>query len=789
MAVAMLTVTAFSVMVPADDSEAALPGGKKLYRNLWDHHPKDVTYTQVIGDDIEIVKGKTEEWNGGNWWGMHYRFYQIITHRTKTMPDGSTQQIPLPFPSWASVSSSAITGTANATGSFEVKWERIHQNTGALVGGWDVEDSGKFTIKIVDRVKVKLQYPSQVANREGRDSVTLPIQEIHGDRVLVGWNTKADFSGTFYKAGSKITTRGTTTLYAQWEPVITHTSALEHDTVHNGTINVAVNAKPTTAIVTIVTNNNPLDLKIVDGRIKGTLSNATPGLYKTLVKIETPHQTKNVEFKFYVLPYASVTVTDTVTLGTSWNYVQSMNPNTAQFRLMPIEFKRTDTSEILDIALVKANGNSMSVRFDAAGNYQIDYRMEAINNPDLKTIYLSKKVQVVPPPPPTYPPSAEGMTVLPTQNVGEYDFSVRNPANYKEIHWEFGDGTTSSTLTPTHVYILPGVYNVKLTLTATKAEFSDYSVTEQVVYFEEKNPPESAFLTAPIIWMTEVTSSDWTFNNGGATWLSTEPYTVGAKKFFRLTGTCPDDISLVGKKYNVSLVDGDRTREWTITVYSTTTVQQPDARFSHSVEGMKVTVNYLGDEWGIPWIDWGESNVQSFSKMAAPTITHTYLTPGWYTISAYVEANGLKTPRSWLVQVSDAPPVSSEPLRILKPADLKVAPGGEISFNVISVPLGATITIEGPEWLKIDGYTISGTVPEDASGVVTVKVTATLGEETAETSFLVTLEGAKTIPKGVPIALGAVGIVMLIATLVTRSPRMLLLTVVVLAAIGGAFLI
>jgi gliding motility-associated-like protein len=62
---------------------------------------------------------------------------------------------------------------------------------------------------------------------------------------------------------------------------------------------------------------------------------------------------------------------------------------------------------------------------------------------------------------------------LPNGVVSFTDQSTINPGNITGWYWSFGDGDTSTTQNPAHVYTSPGSYNVCLVVTSNQSSCPD----------------------------------------------------------------------------------------------------------------------------------------------------------------------------------------------------------------------------------------------------------------------------------------------------------------------------
>ena len=102
------------------------------------------------------------------------------------------------------------------------------------------------------------------------------------------------------------------------------------------------------------------------------------------------------------------------------------------------------------------------------------------------------------------------------------DISTGNPASWA---WEFGDGAVSSEQNPTHTYQIPGIFTVKLTISADCG--ADVLTQTNLIIVESEPPVNSNFSANPTagfvpftVQFTDLTTGDpsnwaWDFGDGG----------------------------------------------------------------------------------------------------------------------------------------------------------------------------------------------------------------------------------------------------------------------------------
>lgn len=182
----------------------------------------------------------------------------------------------------------------------------------------------------------------------------------------------------------------------------------------------------------------------------------------------------------------------------------------------------------------------------------------------------------------------------------------------QNFHWNFGDGTESAEINPTHDYLFPGTYNVTLTVYSTEGCLSAYTIPVNVW----TNPVANIVASGP----TE-------FCDGGSVTLSVNP---GTANVLWSVGTNQNSITVsTSGDYNVLLYDaqGCKDRDTvTVTVYQLPVVVAE----SDTVISAGFTVPLWAS--GAQFYDWQPAeylNVTSGSQVSStPLQTITYTVTG-----------------------------------------------------------------------------------------------------------------------------------------------------------------
>ncbi|RKZ19444.1 hypothetical protein DRQ50_02020 [bacterium] len=220
--------------------------------------------------------------------------------------------------------------------------------------------------------------------------------------------------------------------------------------------------------------------------------------------------------------------------------------------------------------------------------------------------------------------------------------------------WDFGDGGTDNVADPTHIYTVPGTYDVSLTVTGPDG--SDTATTVGLVTVS--GPPVASFDAAPAVitagesvTFTDTSTGDptawaWDFGDGGSSSLQNQVHVYG------LSGT-----------YTVRLIATSVCGSDTSTVVDVVTVNPPPAPvadFEASSAGgcapLLVAFNDLStgaiDTWA--W-DFGDGGTATEAATA-----HDYTVPGIYDVQLTVTGPGGSDSKTVVGMITvDGPPTTS----------------------------------------------------------------------------------------------------------------------------------
>lgn len=192
-----------------------------------------------------------------------------------------------------------------------------------------------------------------------------------------------------------------------------------------------------------------------------------------------------------------------------------------------------------------------------------------------------------------------------------------------DYEWDFGDGTSGTTVTPSHQYATAGSYNVTLTVT------DDLGATASVSLVVVANAAPTASFIGDCTLLTcdfdASASSDtdgtidayaWTFGDGGTATGSTPSHTFAPGGPYTVTLTVADDLGASAQDTQSVAVNAAPTASFVSTCsdYSCTF----DAASSSDPEGPIASYDW----------DFGDGSTAS-----GVTASHAYVAPGEYTVT------------------------------------------------------------------------------------------------------------------------------------------------------------
>ncbi len=312
----------------------------------------------------------------------------------------------------------------------------------------------------------------------------------------------------------------------------------------------------------------------------------------------------------------------------------------------------------------------------------------------------------------------------PGETVKFHDLSRDRDGHVVSWHWDFGDGSVSDLSSPEHVFVNDGDYLVSLTV----IDVDGGSDTTSRILAVGNDPPVAAFFWSPtsVTTLVEVlfasTSSDpdgtltswsWDFGDGSSGSGSTVRHRYSALGAYSVTLTVTDeDGANASLSKSLMVINSRPVAAFTAPaeVESLLDVQFLDR--SYDLDGSVKS-------WSWAFGDGGTSNVQSPS--------HTYLTPGIYTVELTVTDD-----RGWTSKTSSSISVTNR----LPTVDLTVPQGEHWSLDVLEFSasgqdpdgtvvtyawdMGDGIVLEGPNvthsYLAPGNYTVTVTCHDNSGG-------------------------------------------------------------------------
>jgi gliding motility-associated-like protein len=193
-------------------------------------------------------------------------------------------------------------------------------------------------------------------------------------------------------------------------------------------------------------------------------------------------------------------------------------------------------------------------------------------------------------------------------------------------HWDFGDGSSSDSIAPTHIYNAPGKYSVTLTYTTEGGCAGNVTVVNGIIVGSK---PETKFIAdqTNICAVQRINFTDqsagnpdewvWFFGDGGGSTKQNPSYQYNDTGYF-----------------SVTLISINNGCADTLTVPKKVHVNPPVALFSFTkMCTVSRQVAFMDNSIGADYWNWdfGDGTTSTEKKP-----THTYVTPGDYTVSLTV---------------------------------------------------------------------------------------------------------------------------------------------------------
>ncbi len=294
-------------------------------------------------------------------------------------------------------------------------------------------------------------------------------------------------------------------------------------------------------------------------------------------------------------------------------------------------------------------------------------------------------------PAPTVSFTADDASVCPGTPVTFTSTTIPGVAGALSYIWNFGDGITSTSSSPTHLFPGPGYYNI--TLFATNAQGCQSSLT-QPTYIHVFTPPVASFTAAnlyfctppgtdvftPTVTGTPGFSYNWTFGDGGTS-----------------AGTTPTHTYTSAGAFSVGLIvtDGNGCKD-TVNRPNYVTVADLNAAFnsvSTACVNSWVMFHNTSSTFSSCYWNFGDGGV---SFLDSPS--HFYTVPGTYTVTLVISTGPCNDTITHTIVITPGPAMTITP----NPVHACPAPV-TIAFTGSGVPAGSTVN-----WLFGDGGTGTG---------------------------------------------------------------------------------
>jgi len=261
--------------------------------------------------------------------------------------------------------------------------------------------------------------------------------------------------------------------------------------------------------------------------------------------------------------------------------------------------------------------------FSTPGNYDVKLRVFSGCN-EVDSIVVPIQINASP-----------VIDVVPAIQCGGDVTFTNNTAGVSSISWDFGDGTTSSAISPVHTYSGPGNYSAVVSMTNTNGCSDSILIPINVTASSQASFNATPASCSPSVVFqntsTAASSFIWLFGDGTSDTSATPQHTYsnpGSYSVFLVSdpATCPDT--------------------------ATATIQinaQPTATFN-SLPDCNLSVQLSSLTPGMSNYSW---NFGDGGSGSGNTVTHTYVTPGNFPVTLIVtDANNCSDTLTQNIQVN-----------------------------------------------------------------------------------------------------------------------------------------
>jgi PKD repeat protein len=463
--------------------------------------------------------------------------------------------------------------------------------------------------------------------------------------------------------------------------------------------------------------------------------------------------TDNHTFNLPGVHTVRLTVTDDLGITSSTTHVFTIDQPTAAFTApqttvapnSPASFDATGSTDLIGtIADYSWDFGDQSGTVDAQTTpiEQHTYTTRGVHhvtltvtNNNRQTDHVTQDVLVDTPPTAAFTPPA-GALAPGSQGSFNASGSSAPGGTIASYSWNFGDNTTGSGVSPSHIYANPGTYTVSLTVT------DDLGVTSTTITHSvtADATPVAAFSASPNPASTGVdvafdgsgssdslgtiTSYSWKFGDSRTDSGATTSHSYDHPNRYSVTLTVTNDAGQTASVTHTITVDAPPVSLFSVAPTAARTGVAVAFDGSSSNDDLGTITSYA---WSF-----GDG-----AKASGPSASHAYGSPGTYTVALTVTNDaGQSTTSSQIVNVFAAPSASFS----INPGAAQ--PGAAVGFNASSSSnTGGAIT--GYSWSFGDGAAASGPTPTHAYAnpgtyTVTLTVTGSLGLVTS-TSHGVTI--------------------------------------------------